>query len=88
MMQRHHFAKGYMVHSPDPLGGDRQYIRVEESYDGQGIEFLVGNDDQEDCDCESDDCTQFTEHRVTLNREQVKELMFCLKQLHFIDKEN
>ena len=83
-MQRHEFAKGYITSS------GKHFIRVEESYDGQDIEIVVGNDNY-DCGCEPCDdcgeCNAATEFRISLNRAESKELMFCIKQLHFIDKE-
>ena len=82
-LQRHHFVKGYLVesHSND------SYMRIEESYDGQSIEIFVGIiNDGPNCTCDCG-CTLETQFGVDLSREQVKELQFCLKQLHFIDKE-
>ncbi len=85
-LQRKHFAKGYITSGDD----DTRYIRAEESYDGQFIEITVGDNDFV-CGCQScDDCepcnpTDF--FRIRLDREQVQELQFIIKQLHFIDKE-
>lgn len=84
MLQRQNFAKGYITEAGN------HFIRVEESYDGQKIEIAVGNDDFEcgcvPCDdCES--CNAVSEFRISLSREQIKELLFVIKQLHFIDKE-
>lgn len=85
MMQRHTFAKGYITQQRSHNG---KYLRVEESYAGQHIEIFVGNNNEDTnctCDC---GCTPFAEHSVDLTREQLKELVFCLKQLHFIDRES
>lgn len=83
-MQRKHFAKGYITNAGD------HYIRVEESYGGQKIEIVVGNEDFE-CGCVPCDdcgpCEAVGDFSISLSREQIKELMFVLKQLHFIDKE-
>lgn len=83
-LQRHHFAKGYITSAGD------HYIRVEESYTGDKIEIVVGNEDFE-CGCvpcdDCEPCEAVSEFRVSLNREQIKELLFVIKQLHFIDKE-
>jgi len=82
MLQRSNFAKGYIFHD-----GRENFIRVEESYDGKVLEFVVGNDEFE-CGCSEDcECEAKTEFRVNLNPEQVRELVFVIKQLHFIDKE-
>ena len=81
-LQRHHFVKGYLT-----TDEDAHYIRVEESYDGQKIEIFVGDsefDNECTCDC---GCTPADHFGVALSREQIKELLFCLNQLHFIDKE-
>ena len=91
-LQRKHFAKTYIVHTGSECDENRRYIQVEESYDGQFIEIVVSapdlpnscpgdTEEGESCSCE------FTDgYRISLNREQVKELLFCIKQLHFIDK--
>ena len=81
MMQRHKFAKGYITHR------GTKYVRVEESYDGQDIEVSVGDDDADTectCDCGCSPVDVFT---VNLSREVVREFIFTLNQLHFIDKE-
>lgn len=82
MLQRHNFAKGYITVQDS---NNQKYIRVEESFRGDAIEIFVGDEGQE-CDCECD-CDTPSEFRVNLSREQIKELLFCIKQLHFIDKE-
>ena len=87
-LQRHNFAKGYVTHTY------RKFIRVEESYDGQSIEISVGDEELAedmgpctcDCDCDEELRGEST-ITVDLSREQIKELMFVIKQLHFIDKE-
>ena len=87
-LQRHNFAKGYISHT------GRKFIRVEESYDGESIEISVGDDELEedmdlctyDCDC-NDGLRGESTISVDLSREQIKELMFVIKQLHFIDEE-
>lgn len=81
-MIRHKFAKGYITTEE----GSRKFIRVEESYDGQSIEFFIGDPSEEincGCDC---GCSPDNEHSIDLTKAQVKELMFCIRQLHFIDK--
>lgn len=89
MLQRHHFAKGYMVHAG--YAEERRMILVEESYAGDQIEIVVGAPDLENsCPGEEDEtcsCEFANEYRIALSKEQVKELMFCINQLHFIDKE-
>lgn len=87
-LQRKHFAKGYITSGDD----DTRYIRAEESYDGQFIEITVGDNDYDsgckvrDCD-DCDPCEHVDFFRIRLDREQVKELQFIIKQLYFIDKE-
>ncbi len=81
-LQRHTFAKGYITLQDN---NSNKWMRVEESFRGDTIEIFVG-DEGEECDCDCD-CNSPTEFKIDLTREQLKELMFCLKQLHFIDKE-
>jgi len=81
-LQRHTFVKGYLTHE---RANEDRYLRVEESYDGQNLEIFVGDNDS-DCDCDCD-CNPRDVFGIDLNREQVKELLFVIKQLHFIDKE-
>ncbi len=83
-LQRHTFVKGYLT---TQKSDSHVYLRVEESYDGQNIEIYVGNEEEDDnctCDC---GCSPKSYFGIDLTREQLKELQFCLKQLHFIDKE-
>ncbi len=84
-MQRRSFVKGYLTHEQS---NDSRYLRVEESYDGQNLEIFVGDNDLDPCVCDycDCDCTTPDVFGIDLNREQVKELHFCLTQLHFIDK--
>ena len=83
-LQRHSFVKGYLTHEKT---NDNRYLRVEESYDGQNLEIFVGDNDLDPCDCECDNCITTDVLGIDLNREQIKELIFCISQLHFIDKE-
>ena len=81
-LQRHTFAKGYITVQSN---NSSKWLRVEESFDGQTHEIFIG-DTGADCDCDCD-CDSPEEFAIDLSREQVKELIFCLNQLHFIDKE-
>ena len=88
MLQRKHFSKGYTVHAESPESGDGYFIKVEESYDGKFIEIMVGQACLTNtCPDENLECGRLDEYRISLTCEQIKELQFCLKQLHFIDDE-
>ena len=85
MMQRHKFAKGYVTHRGST------YIRIEESYAGDNLEIQIGDEDFE-CDCEpcsecTNECNAKSDFTISLPKAEIKELIFCLNQFHFIDQE-